>query len=379
MHARLASQPCRRSDRPALGRIDVRPGTAGRQRGLLCARGSRAADLVNILCVDVSRTIQCALLGDALVLGSMLEEHGAQVRRADEDAPLTMVATGTLDGIRAAVAQLRHELLGAGPVALEGEDRDYGAVNGLSAALSGHIGEETPVADPAQSQAIPRRCSASTVKGSQCKLPAMPGDRVCAIHAEASLPRTAPSAPGQSRGPAELAAGAQPAAAGGGPATGALDADEWADPDQLQDFEVVIVPAEARYHRSGCTLIRLLSSDDLETLTRQEAQTEGYVPCRACAPDSASVPDIAREAIIDNVRAYRARRRLDQADVVMAMRALGYTNWHRQTMSKVERGERRLLAEEIIGLARVLATFPAHLLADGDHASARRVDTDGGR
>jgi hypothetical protein len=216
----------------------------------------------------------------------MLEEHGAQVRRPDEDAPLTMVATGTLDGIRAAVAQLTHELVGAGPVVLEGEDRDYGAVNGLSAALSGHIGEETPVADPAQSQAIPRRCSASTTKGSQCKLPAMPGDHICAIHAEASLPRTAPAAPGQSRGPAELADGAQPAAAGGGPATGALDADEWADPDQLQDFEVVIVPAEARYHRSGCTLIRLFGSDDLEILTRQEAEAKGYVPCRACAPDS---------------------------------------------------------------------------------------------
>jgi hypothetical protein len=65
-----------------------------------------------------------------------------------------------------------------------------------------------------------------------------------------------------------------------------VDADEWADPDQLQDFEVVIVPAEARYHRSGCTLIRLFGSDDLEILTRQEAEAKGYVPCRACAPDS---------------------------------------------------------------------------------------------
>jgi transcriptional regulator with XRE-family HTH domain len=86
--------------------------------------------------------------------------------------------------------------------------------------------------------------------------------------------------------------------------------------------------------------------------------------------NSAPVPDIARETIIDNVRAYRARRRLDQADVVREMRALGYTNWHRQTMSKVERGERRLLAEEIVGLAKVLATFPAHLLADGDQPRA---------
>jgi hypothetical protein len=216
----------------------------------------------------------------------MLEEHGAQVRRPDEDAPLTMVATGTLDGIRAAAAQLIHEFPGSGPVVIEGEDRAYGADNWQSAAPRGHIGKETPAADPAPPQAIPRRCSAATAKGSQCKLPAMPGDHVCAIHAEASLPRTAPAAPGQSRGPAERADGAQPAAAGGGPTAGALDADEWADPDQLQDFEVVIVPAEARYHRSGCTLIRLFGSDDLEILTRQEAEAKGYVPCRACKPDN---------------------------------------------------------------------------------------------
>jgi hypothetical protein len=236
--------------------------------------------------VDVSRTIKCALLGDALVLGSMLEEHGAQVRRPDEDAPLTMVATGTLDGIRAAVAQLRHELVGSGLVVIEGEDRDYGAVNGRSAALRGHIGEETRVADPAQSQAIPRRCSAPTVEGSQCKFPAVPGDAMCSNHAEAMLPETGPAARGESPGSAERAGGAQAEAVGRGPATGALDAHESADPDQLLQFEVVIIPAEARYHRAGCTLIRLLSSDDLEILTRQEAQTEGYVPCRACKPDN---------------------------------------------------------------------------------------------
>ena len=176
-----------------------------------------------------------------------------------------MVATGTLDGIRAAVAQLIHKFPGSGPVVIEGEDRAYGADNWQSAAPCGHIGEETPAADPAPSQAIPRRCSASTAKGSHAS-PAMPGDHICAIHAEASPPRTAPAAPGQSRGPAELADGAQPAAASGGPATGALDADEWVDPDQLSDFEVVIVPAEARHHRSGCTLIRLFGSDDLEIL-----------------------------------------------------------------------------------------------------------------
>jgi hypothetical protein len=167
----------------------------------------------------------------------MLEEHGAQVRRPDEDAPLTMVATGTLDGIRAAVAQLRHRLVGSGLVVIEGEDRDYGAVN---------------------------------VEGSQCKFPAVPGDAMCSNHAEA----------------AEGAGGAQAEAVGSDPAPGALDAHECADPDQPLDVEVVVIPAEARYHRAGCTLIRLLSSHDLEILTGREAQTEGYVPCRACKPDN---------------------------------------------------------------------------------------------
>jgi hypothetical protein len=183
----------------------------------------------------------------------MLEEHGAQVRQPDDDAPLTMVATGTLGGIRAAVAQFRHELVGAGLIVIEGEDRDYGAVN---------------------------------VEGSQCKFPAVPGDAMCPNHAEAMLPETGPAARGVSPGSAERVGGAQAEAVGRGPATGALDAHECADPDQLLDVEVVIIPAEARYHRAGCTLIRLLSSDDLEILTRQEAQTEGYVPCRACRPDN---------------------------------------------------------------------------------------------
>jgi hypothetical protein len=236
--------------------------------------------------VDVSRTIKCASYWDALVLGSMLEEHGAQVRRPDEVAPLTMVATGTLDGIRAAAAQLISEFPGSGPVVIEGEDRAYSADNGQSAAPRGHIGEETPVADPAPPQATPRRCSAATAKGSQCKLPAEPGDHKCAIHAKAALPQTAPAVRGESRESAERANDAQPQAAGSGPATGAVDAHERADPDQLQHFEVMIVPAEARYHRSGCTLIRLLGSDDLEILTRQEAEAEGYVPCPACAPGS---------------------------------------------------------------------------------------------
>lgn len=62
------------------------------------------------------------------------------------------------------------------------------------------------------------------------------------------------------------------------------------------------------------------------------------------------------ERIAANIRAERARAGIGQADVVERMRNLGYTNWHRQTMGKVEQGERRVLAEEILGLAVCLGT-----------------------
>lgn len=64
-----------------------------------------------------------------------------------------------------------------------------------------------------------------------------------------------------------------------------LDAQGRVDPDPPLDGEVVIVPGEARYHHSGCMLIRLLARDDLETSRRQEAEAAGCVPCPACKPD----------------------------------------------------------------------------------------------
>jgi hypothetical protein len=48
---------------------------------------------------------------------------------------------------------------------------------------------------------------------------------------------------------------------------------------------VVIVPGIARYHRTGCILIRFLGSDDLETSTVPAAEAKGCTPCRACEPD----------------------------------------------------------------------------------------------
>jgi nicotinate-nucleotide--dimethylbenzimidazole phosphoribosyltransferase len=71
----------------------------------------------------------------------------------------------------------------------------------------------------------------------------------------------------------------EPAAAGhGGPAA----AEPAAGPGRV---EVTVVPGVARYHRSGCILIRFLGADDLEIMTRQEAEEASFVPCRACQPD----------------------------------------------------------------------------------------------
>ena len=74
-----------------------------------------------------------------------------------------------------------------------------------------------------------------------------------------------------------------------------------------------------------------------------------------------ALPDYA-DAIVQNVRAERARKGLEQRDLVERMRALGCTNWHRQTLSRVERGERRLLAEEVFVLALALQTSIPRLL-----------------
>ena len=48
---------------------------------------------------------------------------------------------------------------------------------------------------------------------------------------------------------------------------------------------MTVVPGVARYHRSGCILIRFLGQDDLEVMTRQAAEEAEFVACRACQPD----------------------------------------------------------------------------------------------
>jgi hypothetical protein len=79
-------------------------------------------------------------------------------------------------------------------------------------------------------------------------------------------------APGATPAPEPGAPGGRPAADGGA---------NRRDPGT----EVTIVPGIARYHRSGCILIRFLGPEDLETLTMQAAEEAGCVPCKACRPE----------------------------------------------------------------------------------------------
>lgn len=81
-------------------------------------------------------------------------------------------------------------------------------------------------------------------------------------------------------------------------------------------------------------------------------------------------PTSYAEVVTRNIRAARSRQDLDQANIVKRMRALGYENWHRQTMGKVERGERRVTADEVLALSLALETSISSLVAAKDEDEA---------
>ena len=56
-------------------------------------------------------------------------------------------------------------------------------------------------------------------------------------------------------------------------------------PEDAEAPQVSVVPGITRYHRGDCLLIRFLSPDDLEVMTRQAAIDSGCAPCKACKPD----------------------------------------------------------------------------------------------
>jgi hypothetical protein len=74
-------------------------------------------------------------------------------------------------------------------------------------------------------------------------------------------------------------------------ATAATDGGAAAGPAIGLDDQVSVVPGIARYHKADCILIRFLSEDDLEVMSRRDAQEGGCAPCRACRPDQPPASD----------------------------------------------------------------------------------------
>jgi transcriptional regulator with XRE-family HTH domain len=60
------------------------------------------------------------------------------------------------------------------------------------------------------------------------------------------------------------------------------------------------------------------------------------------------------DAVAEKVRAYRLLRRLKQDDVAAGMRDLRHHTWTRQTVSDIERVQRNLTVDELVGLSIVL-------------------------
>jgi transcriptional regulator with XRE-family HTH domain len=62
----------------------------------------------------------------------------------------------------------------------------------------------------------------------------------------------------------------------------------------------------------------------------------------------------ASAVLAANIRAERARACLSQMTLAELMREVGFGHWLHQTVGASERGERRVTAEEVLGLAKVL-------------------------
>ena len=99
---------------------------------------------------------------------------------------------------------------------------------------------------------------------------------------DASAPKAAENAPATAS-PATGAASPEAAVT----ADAASQADAGGDggvPAADPDTPVLVVPGIARYHKAECILIRFLSEDDLQKMSRQEAEAAGSAACRACRP-----------------------------------------------------------------------------------------------
>jgi len=76
-----------------------------------------------------------------------------------------------------------------------------------------------------------------------------------------------------------------------------------------------------------------------------------------------------KDLLMANIRVARARAHLSQKATAARMKTLGF-GWTQQIMNAVETGERRLQADELLGLALALETSLTTLMSPGpdDHA-----------
>jgi hypothetical protein len=115
--------------------------------------------------------------------------------------------------------------------------------------------------------------------------PAAPGPALAGTRAEPPSGEAVPTATASasaSTAAAEDAAGPAPASPEAAAANGA--ASQAVQDGAPADTEVLVVPGIARYHQAGCILIRFLGEDDLQRMSRQEADAAGCAACRACRP-----------------------------------------------------------------------------------------------
>jgi transcriptional regulator with XRE-family HTH domain len=64
-----------------------------------------------------------------------------------------------------------------------------------------------------------------------------------------------------------------------------------------------------------------------------------------------------------NLRAARAAARISQADVAERMNDLGFPEWRRQTVARVEKAERKISAEEVFWLSYVFDASVMRLMS----------------
>lgn len=76
-------------------------------------------------------------------------------------------------------------------------------------------------------------------------------------------------------------------------------------------------------------------------------------------------PDAYGKILGRNFSGARGRLQLSQAAVSRRMKKLGF-EWHQQTVAAIEKGSRRVTAEEVLALSAVLRTSITALLSPGD-------------